>query len=147
MELQDIRFHRPGCYRLGVVCRIGERRLVYISEASEICATPKWTARAWRLQVQKDDFEVQLHLRLYEDYESLDCRSLLEATPLSCCSFGLPVQRMREMLSSSQVRSAPFFSLEKRSSSQDGWEEIGVVTISFGWPTSSHIVSWMQQEF
>ena len=92
LELQSIRFHRPGCYRLAVVCRVGERRLVHVSEPSEICAAPKWKTTAWRLQVQKDDVELQLQLRFY-DGNSSDCRSLLEerncrVAALVCCCKG-----------------------------------------------------------
>ena len=144
LELQEIRFHRPGCFRLAVVCRLGEKRLVHVSEASEIGAVPIWKSKAWRLQAPKDDLdgvEAQLQLRFYEEFgpNSSDCRSLLEAKPLSCCSFTLPLQRLRTLLSSAPVHSAPLFS-KGRPGGQD-MEEIGVVTISWGWPTSSHTAS------
>eukprot|EP00438_Fugacium_kawagutii_P007439 Skav210448 [mRNA] locus=scaffold1297:175402:178522:+ [translate_table: standard] len=106
VELRDIRFHRPGCYRLAVVCQIGDRRLAHVSEPSEICATPKWKSTAWRLQTGKDDTDLHLQFRLHESNSS-DCRSVLESAPLSRCSFDLPLQRLRSVLTSSQELVAP----------------------------------------
>ena len=133
MELRDISFHRPGCYRLAVICKTGELQLVHVSEASEICQKPKWKTQKWKAQLS----EAQLQLRFYENEPQIDHRSLLDATPLSSCSFHIPQQSLQDIVLSSELRSAPLFRLG------DGqtWEEIGVVTIMLSLPTPSHVDS------
>ena len=151
LELLDLRFHRPGCYRLAVICQSGQQRLVHVSEASEISMTPKWNTRGWRARIPKGE-ELQLQLRLYDGFvqdTSHDCRSVLEAAPLSSCSFTLG-KSLQDLLPSSQLLSAPLFQAPDKldkAPRDNFWEELGAATISICLPLSSFVASHLVESF
>ncbi|CAK9047738.1 Uncharacterized protein SCF082_LOCUS26693 [Durusdinium trenchii] len=148
LELLNLRFHRPGCYRLAVLAWAnlsGEQHrrnfAAYVSGLSEISMTPKWSAKGWRLQVPKGkDLEVQL--RFYDGFvqdKSHDARSVLDATPKSRCNFHVEAHTLEERFPSAHVLSAPMFQPRDEASEEDLWEEIGVVTLSICLPISSYV--------